>query len=84
LPDWSLLGLAGLVIIIIGFAIAFLSITITVARSGHKTKGADIILIGPIPIIFGTDKESVRILLVLTVVVIALMILFLLLGHQAL
>jgi len=84
LLDWSSLSLAGVIIVIIGVAIVFLSIAISVARSPRKTKSAGIILIGPIPIIFGTDKESVRILLILAVVVIALMILFLLLSSPAL
>ena len=82
--DWSSLSLVGVIIVIIGIAIVFLSIVISITKSPRKTRGAGIILIGPIPIIFGTDKESVRILLILAVVVIALMILLLLLSSHAL
>jgi uncharacterized protein (TIGR00304 family) len=80
LPNWCSLNLAGVILIIIGFAIVFLYVTISAVKTKHETKGAGIILIGPFPIIIGTDKESVRLLLVLTIVVIALMVLFLLLS----
>ena len=75
--DWASLALVGFVLIVVGFVLIFLSIAISVA----KTKSAGIILVGPFPIIIGTDKESVKILLILTIVVIALMILLLLLNY---
>jgi len=49
-----------------------------------KVKGAGVILIGPIPIIFGTDKKSVKTILwlalALTVALIVATVIFWLLG----
>ena len=45
-----------------------------------KVNGAGVIMIGPVPIIFGTDKKSVKTVLVLalalTVAVIVVMVIF--------
>jgi uncharacterized protein (TIGR00304 family) len=63
----------GLVLVIVGFVIAFIAIILVAVkgREGpNRNRGAGILLIGPIPIIFGTDRESVRILLVLAIVLI--------------
>jgi uncharacterized protein (TIGR00304 family) len=44
-----------------------------------QTKSAGILLIGPIPIIFGSDKDSVRVLIVLAIILIAIFLIFMLL-----
>jgi uncharacterized membrane protein len=72
------LNLAGVTLIIIGIAIVFLSIIITTVKTKHKAKIAGIMLIGLFPITVGTDRESVRILLILIIVVIMHMTIFLL------
>jgi uncharacterized protein (TIGR00304 family) len=77
------LALIGFILIIIGFIIAFLATFLIIFHSTKtkgEMKGGGAILIGPFPIIFGTDKQSVRILLVLTIIIIALMIAFLFLN----
>lgn len=72
MPDWSLLITIGIIFIILGFlslAIGIMSSAMeneaqekkgpwnTGEESGEIIKGAGVILIGPIPIVFGTDKR---------------------------
>jgi uncharacterized protein (TIGR00304 family) len=57
----------GVALVAIGIIIIIIAI-ILVAMSGAgkgKVKGAGVIMIGPIPIIFGTDKKSVKAVLAL-------------------
>jgi uncharacterized protein (TIGR00304 family) len=69
----------GFAFIIIGFILALLAIVLLAAKSkeGHnRTRGGGVLLIGPIPIIFGTDRESVKILVVLAIVLIVIILAF--------
>jgi uncharacterized protein (TIGR00304 family) len=68
--DLSTFYTLGIVLIVVGVILVIVSI-ITASSdlpSKSKVKGAGIIMVGPIPIIFGTDKESVKTILVLSVV----------------
>ena len=67
-----LLVLAGIGLGILTFIVAMLRI----ARGTGRTRGGGIVMIGPVPIIFGTDRESTRTLVLVAMV---LMIVFLLL-----
>jgi|Deesub1362A_J573_1020465.scaffolds.fasta_scaffold00005_11 uncharacterized protein (TIGR00304 family) len=72
--------------ITIGFLLVFLGILLifmgmlTEAIKGSelrskgevKSRGAGIVMIGPFPIIFGTDAESVKIVIILTIILILL------------
>jgi len=74
----QLLWNVGVSLIFVGFAIA-LTAVLWLAFSGvkggkGKVKGGGAIIIGPIPIIFGTDKESVKIILLLSIVLVALLL----------
>jgi len=52
------------------------------AKGGKgKVRGGGAVIIGPVPIVFGTDKESVRIILVLSIVLVALLLVFMLFSH---
>jgi uncharacterized protein (TIGR00304 family) len=57
----------GLALIIIGVIVVVLAIVLSSARGGRisKVKGAGVIMIGPIPIIFGTDNKSIKTVLAL-------------------
>jgi len=68
----------GLVLVIVGFVLAFVALILTISRKGGQgeTKSAGILLIGPIPIIFGSDRDSVKVLVVLAVVLIAVFLVF--------
>jgi len=48
-------------------------------RESGKTKGAGLLLIGPIPIIFGTDKESAKGLMILAIILIVIVLAIMLL-----
>lgn len=67
------LVILGIIIIVIAVIAAF---TIGTKKDG-KVKAAGVIMIGPIPIIFGTDKKSVKTIIALAIVLtIILLIIF--------
>ena len=73
----------GFTLIFVGFIIIFLAVLLLAIRGFRAegtTKGGGVIIIGPIPIVFGSDKHVVRNLLylalVLVVATIALFLLF--------
>ena len=69
----------GFLLIIFGFVLAFVvMIAMAVRGAGNSGKGrtAGIVLIGPIPIIFGSDKDSVKILMILAIILIAVVLTF--------
>ena len=72
--------LVGIIIVVVAFALLFISSV----KSG-KVRGGGAVIIGPFPIVFGTDKESVKVVLwlsiVLTVILFALFIILYLLGR---
>jgi len=85
LPMHSPLIILGLTLIILGFIISFLAVLLMFIRAGPfkgKTRGGGLIMIGPIPIIFGTDKESVKILILLAaaLMILAIIVIFLTAG----
>jgi uncharacterized protein (TIGR00304 family) len=68
-----------LVLVVVGFVLAFVAVILLVVRArgtGHQARGAGILLIGPIPIVFGSDRDSVRALMILAVVLIAIVLVF--------
>jgi uncharacterized protein (TIGR00304 family) len=72
----------GLALVVFGFILAFVAVILLAIRNGPvgaRTRGGGVLLIGPIPIIFGTDRDSVKVLMVLAIVLIAVVILFVLL-----
>ena len=63
----------GVLLIILGFVLAFVAMVLLAFKSrgtSGQTRGAGLVLIGPIPIVFGTDRESVRTLMILAIVLI--------------
>jgi uncharacterized protein (TIGR00304 family) len=75
----SLLFNIGLLLALAGFAMAVVAIFIAILRSARgtgKIRGGGVVMIGPVPIVFGTDKESVRILMWLGIVLMIVLLLF--------
>ncbi len=75
--DFTTIGLA---IIVVGFLVVFLAVVVSARGSegGAKrsqVKGGGVIMIGPIPIIFGSDAKwtTVAILLAIVLMVIVLL-----------
>jgi uncharacterized protein (TIGR00304 family) len=69
----------GIALIVVGILVVVVAIIVASARGarGGKTRAAGVIMIGPIPIIFGTDKKAVKSVLVLALALtIVLLILF--------
>ncbi|MEM2897486.1 MAG: DUF131 domain-containing protein [Candidatus Bathyarchaeia archaeon] len=64
---------AGMLIVFIAMVLLFLSSV----KSGGKIRGGGAIIIGPFPIIFGTDKESVKTILLLSIALIAILMVML-------
>ncbi len=69
----------GVILVLAGFFVMLVATVLlffTALKRKAKVKGGGAIIIGPFPIIFGTDKESVKILLVLSTILVALMLVF--------
>lgn len=60
----------GIVVILVAIILLFLS---NIKREGH-VKGGGAIIIGPFPIIFGTDKESIKTVLLLSLALTILLV----------
>lgn len=54
---------AGILVILVAVMVLFFSS----ARGKKKAKGGGVIVIGPFPIIFGTDKDSIKTVLLLSI-----------------
>jgi uncharacterized membrane protein len=75
----------------LGLTLIFLGILITVVavlmlfiaglKGEAKSRGGGAIIIGPFPIIFGTDKESIKDVLILSIVLIAILVALTVLLH---
>jgi len=63
------LALTGMLIMIVATVLLLLS------KKGNtgKVRGGGVILIGPIPIVFGTDKQSLKTILLLSIVLTTLL-----------
>ena len=57
----------GFLLLVVGIIVMMIAFVLMSRQRGgtKKAKGAGVILIGPIPIIFGTDEKSVKTVLVL-------------------
>jgi uncharacterized protein (TIGR00304 family) len=61
----------GLSLISIGFIIALLAMLLIILRGSRgRVKGGGIILIGPIPIIFGTDRRLIWFMILAAIIII--------------
>lgn len=69
--------------LIAGVAILLIAVVlIALEKKGHgRTKGAGVIIVGPIPIVFGSDKESVKMMLALSIALVAALIILTVLSR---
>ncbi len=72
----EILSLAGIVLILIGLAIVVISNLLKSGRSSGKpnVRGGGAVIIGPIPIVFGTDQKMVQSMLILAIVLTVLVL----------
>lgn len=78
---WSV----GVSLILLGFVLFLVAVLLLVfsgVKGKSKVKGAGAVIIGPIPIVFGTDKESLKIILVLSIVLVAMLLVLTLLWSN--
>lgn len=81
----TLLIMPGIILIMLGlFLIVFWVITRSVqegaginSKENANVKASGVIMIGPVPIVFGSDKRSALIVIILVIVLILLVIIFL-------
>jgi len=74
----------GFVLIVFGFILAFAAMILLAFRStggSQKTRSAGVLLIGPIPIIFGSDKDSLKGVMILAIVLILIVLIIMLLPY---
>ncbi len=77
------LTILGLTLILSGFALTLLATVLLFLGNTHgqrKTRGGFLIMIGPIPIAFGTDKETIKTLLTLAIILMSIILALLLLD----
>ena len=70
----QLLFTVGFILILAGFVMVFVAALLLffkALRGKGRVRGGGVVMIGPFPIIFGTDKESVKMLLLLSIALIA-------------
>jgi len=70
----QLLFTMGFILILAGFVVvlvAALLLFFKAFRGKGSVRGGGVVMIGPFPIVFGTDKDSVKMLLLLSIALIA-------------
>jgi len=74
----------GIGLIFVGILVIFVAIILVVVsnvRGGGKVKGGGAIIIGPVPIIFGTDKQSIKTILLLSITLTVLLIILIITSY---
>ena len=66
---------AGVILIFVGLAIVVLSMLFSDKRDRVKVKGGGVLMIGPIPIIFGSDAKWTSIAIVLATILVLVSVL---------
>jgi uncharacterized protein (TIGR00304 family) len=77
------LYLLGTILVLIGAFILILATILmaTLRKKKGQAKVAGVIIIGPVQIIFGTDKKSIKTILILSIVLLAFLLTFTLVYH---
>jgi len=69
MPD---LVLVGFLLILVGFGAIVVSMLSQTRKEGSEVKGGGVIMIGPVPIIFGSDMKWASVAIVLAIILIVL------------
>ena len=78
----------GFILIILGIILSFIATVIMFFnrlrdRKAKVIRGGGLIMIGPIPIIFGTDKKTMKILILLSITLMVMALIFILVLNWA-
>lgn len=81
--DLAVFYAIGIILIIVGVIVILLAVILTSARGTGKSKvrAGGVIMIGPIPIIFGTDKKSIKTIVTLALALTVAAIIFLIIYY---
>jgi uncharacterized protein (TIGR00304 family) len=82
--DASALYDLGFALIFTGIVVIFVAIILLFifnVKGEGKVKGSGAIIIGPVPIIFGTDKQSIKIILLLSITLTVLLIILVVISY---
>jgi uncharacterized protein (TIGR00304 family) len=66
------LVLAGFLLVLVGFGVVVISMLSEGRKEGSKVKGGGVVMIGPVPIIFGSDMKWASFAIVLAIILIVL------------
>ena len=69
----------GIILVFVGILLIFLGVFLSAFRAGGKVEYGGVIVIGPIPIIFGSSSDAVKIAVIggIVLMVIAILLMFL-------
>jgi len=78
MSEAEIVSFIGIALIFIGLLIVALAVLLRSSRIEGKVKvrGGGAVIIGPIPIVFGSDKKAVKTVLILAIVLTALVLAF--------
>jgi uncharacterized protein (TIGR00304 family) len=62
----------GVLLIFIGLAAIFAGILLSSRKGDRHAKGAGVVMVGPIPIIFGSDARWTSVAIVLAIILVAI------------
>jgi uncharacterized protein (TIGR00304 family) len=82
--DLEILYALGIALIAVGIIVIVAVIIFASIRGGKKSgsvRGAGVVMVGPIPIIFGSDKKAVKVVLVLSVALTIIALIIFLLNY---
>ena len=83
--NYQLISSIGTILIITGFLVTILALLLMflspLKRGERKISGGGVILIGPIPLIFATERKLVKALTLISIILIALMLIYFLILH---
>jgi len=65
----------GIILVFIGFAVVAAALLRSAKSSGSEVRGAAVIMIGPIPLVFGSDAKWASIAMALAIVLVLLVLL---------
>jgi uncharacterized protein (TIGR00304 family) len=69
--------IAGTLLIFAGVVVVMIAIVLSAGRDGRsEVKGAGVIMIGPVPIVFGSDGKWVSVAIVLAIILLVLGLLY--------
>ena len=80
-----LLFAVGFILILVGSVILLVAAFLLVLRALRekgRVRGGSLVMIGPFPVIFGTDKESVKVLLLLSIALVVLVLILSILARE--